>query len=98
MKLLRYRDGNLVKPGILDKENKVRKVSSLVKDWNSVTISAENIDRIKNIDLSFELNTEATKEELALLIKLTERYCVVFQTLRCNPKLSVTQTSISVAA
>ena len=52
MKLLRYRDGNLVKPGILDKENKVRNVSSLVEDWNNVTISAENLDRIKNADLS----------------------------------------------
>ena len=47
MKLLRYKDGNLVKPGILDKENKVRNVSSLVEDWNHVTISAENLDRIK---------------------------------------------------
>ena len=52
MKLLRYKDGNLVKPGILDKENKVRNVSSLVEDWNNVTISAENLDKINNIDLS----------------------------------------------
>ena len=52
MKLLRYKDGNFVKPGILDKENKVRNVSSLVEDWNNVTISAENLDRIKNTDLS----------------------------------------------
>ena len=52
MKLLRYKDGNLVKPGILDKENKVRNLSSLVEDWNNVTISAENLDKIKNIDLS----------------------------------------------
>ena len=52
MKLLRYRDGNFVKPGILDKENKVRNLSSLVEDWNNVTISAENLNRIKNADLS----------------------------------------------
>ena len=52
MKLLRYRDGKLVKPGILDKENKVRDASSLVEDWNNVTISAENLDKIHNIDLS----------------------------------------------
>ena len=51
MKLLRYRDGNFVKPGILDKENKVRNASSLVEDWNNVTISAENLNRINNIDI-----------------------------------------------
>ncbi|HIC70776.1 MAG TPA: OsmC family peroxiredoxin, partial [Alphaproteobacteria bacterium] len=47
----------------------------------------------KNIDLSFDLNTEATEEELALLMKLTERYCVVFQTLTGNPKLTIAQKS-----
>ena len=52
MKLLRYKDGKLVKPGILDKENKVRNASSLVEDWNNVTISAENLDKINNINLS----------------------------------------------
>ena len=52
MKLLRYKIGNLVQPGILDNENKVRNVFSLVKDWNNLTISAENLDRINNIDLS----------------------------------------------
>ena len=48
MKLLRYKDGNLVKPGILDKENKVRNLSLLLEDWNNVTISAENLKRVKN--------------------------------------------------
>jgi len=52
MKLLRYKEGDLVKPGILDKENKVRNVSSLVKDWSNLTISAENLDRINKSDLS----------------------------------------------
>ena len=52
MKLLRYKDGNLVKPGILDKENKVRNASALVEDWNNVTISVENLDKINSIDLS----------------------------------------------
>ena len=52
MKLLRYKEGDLVKPGILDKENKVRNVSSLVEDWSNLTISAENLDRINKSDLS----------------------------------------------
>jgi len=40
------------------------------------------------IRLSFELDTDAEEEELATLLKLTERYCVVFQTLANSPKLS----------
>ena len=39
------------------------------------------------IRLEFEL--EASEEELATLLKLTERYCVVFQTLNTRPELSV---------
>jgi len=33
------------------------------------------------IRLSFELDTEATEEQIATLLRLTERYCVVYQTL-----------------
>jgi uncharacterized OsmC-like protein len=42
------------------------------------------------IRLSFELDAEADEEELATLLKLTERYCVVFQTLAKPPQLSAT--------
>jgi uncharacterized OsmC-like protein len=42
----------------------------------------------KAIRLSFELETEADEEQLATLLKLTERYCVVFQTLAAPPELS----------
>ncbi|HEY4779164.1 MAG TPA: OsmC family protein [Solirubrobacterales bacterium] len=40
------------------------------------------------IRLDFELETEASEEELATLLKLTERYCVVLQTLASPPQLS----------
>ncbi len=40
------------------------------------------------IRLSFELDTDADDEQLAKLRKLTERYCVVYQTLAGNPALS----------
>jgi uncharacterized OsmC-like protein len=40
------------------------------------------------IRLAFELDTDATEEELATLLKLTERYCVVLQTLASSPELS----------
>ncbi len=34
-----------------------------------------------SIRLSFELDTEASEDEIATLLRLTERYCVVYQTL-----------------
>lgn len=42
------------------------------------------------IRLSFEVDTDATDEQLAQLLKLTERYCVVFQTLNAKPALEAT--------
>ena len=41
------------------------------------------------IRLAFELDTDADEEALATLLKLTERYCVVFQTINTRPDLSV---------
>jgi uncharacterized OsmC-like protein len=42
----------------------------------------------RDIRLRFELDTEVSDEELATLLRLTERYCVVFQTLARPPVLS----------
>lgn len=42
------------------------------------------------IRLSFELQTDAGPEQLETLLKLTERYCVVFQTIAGSPELSTT--------
>jgi len=42
------------------------------------------------IRLAFELDTDADADELATLMKLTERYCVVYQTLAGAPALSTT--------
>ena len=42
------------------------------------------------IRLSFDLETDADEEQLAGLRKLTERYCVVYQTLAATPALSTT--------
>lgn len=41
------------------------------------------------IRLKFDLDTDAPQEKLDQLLKLTERYCVVFQTLNHKPELSV---------
>lgn len=40
--------------------------------------------------MSFTLDTDASPDELATLTRLTERYCVVLQTLTTSPKVSVT--------
>jgi uncharacterized OsmC-like protein len=45
------------------------------------------------IRLSFELDGDLDPEQLALLQKLTERYCVVYQTLASGPALSASFTS-----
>jgi len=42
------------------------------------------------IRLRFDVDTSAPQEKLDLLLKLTERYCVVFQTIKNGPKVSVT--------
>ncbi|HET7590039.1 MAG TPA: OsmC family protein [Solirubrobacterales bacterium] len=42
------------------------------------------------IRLCFELETDADAEQLATLLKLTERYCVVLQTLARPPELTAT--------
>jgi uncharacterized OsmC-like protein len=40
-----------------------------------------------DIRLKFELDTEAPQDQLDTLLKLTERYCVVLQTLRRSPTI-----------
>jgi uncharacterized OsmC-like protein len=42
------------------------------------------------IRLSFSLDTDASAEQVATLQRLTERFCVVYQTLKAGPSLSTT--------
>ena len=52
----------------------------------------------REIRLRFELDTDASEEQLAALLRLTERYCVVYQTLRNTPDIRVSrETSAEVA-
>lgn len=44
------------------------------------------------IRLRFDLETTADEEQLDTLVKLTERYCVVLQTLASAPPMTVTRT------
>jgi uncharacterized OsmC-like protein len=51
-----------------------------------------------SIRLGFELETDADDEQLATLLKLTERYCVVLQTLARGPALEVSLERATAAA
>jgi uncharacterized OsmC-like protein len=53
-------------------------------------VSREVPTGFQTIRLGFELETDAPAEQLAKLKELTERYCVVAQTLLVSPALSVT--------
>ena len=52
MKTLRYRDGNSEKPGVLDSDENIRDVSSLINDWDNTTVTIEKLESIKSVDLS----------------------------------------------
>jgi uncharacterized OsmC-like protein len=45
---------------------------------------------ITEIRMRFEIDSDAGDDQLATLLKLTERYCVIFQTLKTPPSLSAT--------
>jgi uncharacterized OsmC-like protein len=49
----------------------------------------------KQIRLNFDLDTDASEEQIATLIRLTERYCVVYQTLSHPAEISVLHRVIS---
>jgi len=59
-------------------------------DWRgTLAVEKEAPVGFAAIRLRFELESEASDEELETLQRLTERYCVVFQTLAGSPDLSV---------
>jgi uncharacterized OsmC-like protein len=48
----------------------------------------------QRIRLFFDLVTDAPAEKVAKLIELTERYCVVYQTLRTAPEITISYREI----
>jgi len=44
----------------------------------------------QSIRVRFDLATSATEEQLETLLRLTQRYCVVYQTLAASPELAFT--------
>lgn len=56
-------------------------------------VSKEAPVGFRAIRLHFNLETEASPDELETLLKLTERYCVVYQTLRAGPPIEITHSA-----
>tara|TARA_B100000886_G_scaffold164270_1_gene112019 strand:+ start:3267 stop:4115 length:849 start_codon:yes stop_codon:yes gene_type:complete len=52
MKILRYRIGQKVKPGILDKDENLHDASSIVPDWDDENILVEKLNEIKKLDFN----------------------------------------------
>jgi uncharacterized OsmC-like protein len=51
-------------------------------------VSKESPVGFTDIRLTFDLDTDATPEQLDNLLRLTKRYCVVYQTLTRPPKIT----------
>lgn len=60
----------------------------------TLAVSKEAPVGFKNVRLKFELETNAEKEQIETLVKLTERYCVVFQTIKSAPNLTTSYNII----
>jgi uncharacterized OsmC-like protein len=58
-------------------------------------VSREAPVGFRDIRLRFDLDTDAPADKLDSLIKLTERYCVVYQTLRTPAKLALSVATTS---
>jgi uncharacterized OsmC-like protein len=52
----------------------------------------------QSIRLKFVLDTDASEDDLATLLRLTERYCVVYQTLARPPALNVSRAAMTASA
>lgn len=52
----------------------------------------------ETIRLRFEIDTDAPQDKIDTLLKLTERYCVVFQTINKRPEMSAAITNVASAA
>jgi uncharacterized OsmC-like protein len=50
---------------------------------------------LTDIALTFELDADADAATLQRLVEMTERFCVIYQTLRTPPRLSVTHRIVA---
>ncbi|SMO35887.1 OsmC family protein [Fodinibius sediminis] len=64
------------------------KAEGLLDFRGTLGVSREVPVGFKSISLTFDLDTDAEPKKIEKLIELTERYCVIYQTLKNSPELS----------
>ncbi len=52
MKILRFRIGDEVKPGILDADKNIRDASTIVTDWDNENVKIDKLNELKNYDIT----------------------------------------------
>lgn len=72
----------------IDIEEGTIKAEGVLDFKGTMAVSKEAPVGFKSIDLYFNLKTDAADKKIDKLIELTERYCVIFQTLKNNPELN----------
>ena len=73
----------------LDVETGIVRAEGDLDVRGTLAVSKEAPVGFRAIRLSFELETNASDDELDTLLRLTERYCIVYQTLAGAPALTV---------
>lgn len=53
---------------------------------------------LRSIRLAFDLDTDASAAQIETLLRLTERYCVVYQTLAHPAEMAVSGSNVSDAS
>ena len=64
------------------------KAEGLLDFRGTLGVSREAPVGFKSITLIFDLNSDADPKKIEKLIELTERYCVIYQTLKNSPSLN----------
>jgi len=72
----------------LDVETAIVRAEGDLDFRGTLAVSKEAPVGFNSIRLSFELETDASDDDLDTLLRLTERYCVVYQTLAGTPALA----------
>jgi uncharacterized OsmC-like protein len=60
----------------------------------TLAVSKEVPVGFQRIRLTFELETDASEDQRSALIRLTERYCVVLQSIKHSPEISISYPTL----
>ncbi|MDZ7659903.1 OsmC family protein [Fodinibius sp.] len=71
----------------IDIEEGTVKAEGVLDFKGTLAVSKEAPVGFKSITLHFDLTTDADEKKVEKLIELTERYCVIYQTLKNSPML-----------